>query len=371
MWYQPPGRRVRSRCCGISRPIPEDDEMIRSQQKTTKYSREITDSMDQWMEDRGREAWVEASVVEQPRKTKNAAEPRVLVRRNTITLLSPDGNDIAYFPEMPCISLFTGAGGFDLGMERAGFCSVVQHEIDDSCCQTLMINRPNVFRHSALIQGDIRLTPTSMLLREAGLRVGEAYVLTGGPPCQGFSTSNSNRGKVEEKRNDLVFELLRVVREAQPKFFIFENVPGFQELSGGEYFELFLKTAYGAYYELVYGMVNAVEYGVPQDRTRFMCIGTRRDLADNEGLLGSLPRPQCFAESDLDKIKIYQSMPLFHARDEENLTRPPGIRYFPDRPILRVPRPTHHGHGRSKTFLDFYRKLEESEPDRIVRDPVS
>ena len=60
-----------------------------------------------------------------------------------------------------------------IGLEQAGFCCVVQHEIDAMCCETLIANRPNFFRHAALIQGDIYKTPTSMLLEEAGLRVGE------------------------------------------------------------------------------------------------------------------------------------------------------------------------------------------------------
>ena len=141
-----------------------------------------------------------------------------------------------------------------------------------SGCQTLIGNRPTYFRHAALIQGDIRNTPTGMLLRESGLRVGECGVVIGGPPCQGYSTSGKRQP--DDPRKRLVFEFLRVVRDAKPHFFIFENVPGFITLSQGDFMRRFLKEAHDAYYELVYGVVDCAEYGVPQRRVRFVCTGT-------------------------------------------------------------------------------------------------
>lgn len=322
-------------------------------------------------------AWDEAEVVGWP-ESKEVGEPRVLVRRKATSLDGPNGEELVYCPGMPAISLFTGAGGFDIGMEQAGFVTMVQHEWEGMCCQTLIANRPNFFRHAALIQGDIRKTRTSMLLREAGLRVGECYILVGGPPCQGFSTAGKRR--LGDERNDLVFEYLRVVREAQPRFFVMENVPGFVSFNGGKYLEEFLRTAYAGYYELVYGLVNAVEYGVPQNRCRFLCMGTRRDLHEVDGMLGSLPRPETFGQGDLNKIEAFSHMPLW-TEELELLTHPPGIRYFPDRPVIVPPRPIGNrqkdedgdtgGGGRSESFLEFYRRLRKEEPDRIVTMPVA
>jgi site-specific DNA-cytosine methylase len=127
----------------------------------------------------------------------------------------------------------------------------------------------------------------------------------------------------------------------------------------------------------VYGLVNAVEYGVPQDRTRFLCMGTRRDLWEINGSLGSLPEPECFSDRDLERIKLWTP------QEVQLLRHAPGIRYFPDRPVLIPPHPCRNMHGddidpetgkrnggRSRSFIEFYRRLHQAEPDRIVRQPT-
>lgn len=314
--------------------------------------------------------WIEADLIAEPAKKPDA--PTVLVRRRIPEVDGPRGEQLLYLPGEPTISLFTGAGGFDIGTEAAGFCTVVQHEWDHSACQTLIANRPRYFRHAALIQGDIRETPTSMILGEAGLRVGEPGLLIGGPPCQGFTVANKHAQRgTWDPRNDLVLEYLRVVRESQPKFFLMENVPGFVtfkgKVDGKSYLETFLRAAHDAYYELVYGLLNAVEYGVPQYRCRFFCMGTRRDLVDIEGKLGSLPKPVCFSDPDLKTIRQLEGGLFRHELDA--LTHAPGVRYFPDRPVLIPPAPS-NGQQRSKRFIEFYQQLEANEPDRIVREPA-
>ena len=313
-----------------------------------------------------RRSWPEAEVVAEP--VKKASEPRVLVRRRVPGLAGPKGENLMYLPGRPVISLFTGAGGMDLGLEQAGFCVLAQHEKDQAACQSLMANRPRCFARAALIQGDIYQTATWLLLREAHLRVGEADMVTGGPPCQGFSTINWRAWqRREDVRNDLVFEFLRVVDEAKPSFFIFENVPGFVSFNKHEYLKAFLERAHGAFYELVYGLVDAVEYGVPQCRCRFICMGTRRDLWECDGILACLPRPQYFAHQDLQMLQTLTAGPLWHPQSEL-LTHAPGIRYFPDRELLIPPRPVFNG-KRSKGFQEFYRRLRVQEPDRIVTNP--
>jgi DNA-cytosine methyltransferase len=272
---------------------------------------------------------------------------------------------------MPTISLFTGCGGMDIGTERAGFVTLCQHEFSQCSCDTLIGNRPNFFRSAALIQGDIRQTSTWMILREAGLRIGECHLVTGGPPCQGFSTSNTkaNHGTYDP-RNDLVFEFLRVVRESQTRFFCMENVPGFLRFNKGEYLAAFLQAAHQSGYELVYGLANAVEYLVPQDRCRFLCMGTRRDLVEIDGLLGSLPSPVCFGSADRKRLELLEGVSGREAEAERaRIRRPPGIRYFPDRPVLAPPDPWGND-GRTQTFNAFYDRLEREEPDRIIRHPV-
>lgn len=321
-----------------------------------------------------RAEWPQARVVNQPIRPSELTEPRLIVERTpTGVLFDPTGAQIVTQPELPCISLFTGCGGIDCGLEAAGFTALVQHERDQQACETLLMNRPQFFRHSALIQGDIYTTPTSMLLGAAGLRVGEAAMVTGGPPCQGFSTSNARTWATgHDDRNDLVFQFLRVVREAQPKFFMMENVPGFVGYNKNAYLAAFLSHAHAAYYELVYGLVDCVEHGVPQNRVRFICMGTRRDLVDCEGKLASLPKPTCFSKPDLARISELTVAENWEELDL--LTHAPGIRYYPDRPVLVPPRPTRRedqlsGLNRSKGFKEFYRKLKREEPDRIVEAP--
>jgi DNA (cytosine-5)-methyltransferase 1 len=310
--------------------------------------------------------WAEAEIIDHP--IKDRKEPVVLVRRKTSDLIGTRGEQLVYLPGEPVISLFTGAGGMDIGIERAGFCTLLQHEHWNIACETLIANRPEYFRWAALIQGDIYETPTSMMLIEAGLRVGEAALVCGGPPCQGFSTANSKATRGEsDTRNDLVFEFLRVVNEAKPKHFLMENVPGFLTFPGKKdgksYPELFLKAAYECYYELVYGIIDAVNFGVPQHRPRFLCMGTRRDIVDADNIIAGLPAPHTFGDEDLRIIRAGQ--------DEEEikiLTMAPGVRYFPDRPVLLPPAPN-YGQKCSETYKQFYRKLKEKEPDRIITVP--
>ena len=313
--------------------------------------------------------WPHAEIVADPIPAKQLTEPRLLVRRRLSNLVDSHGCQLDILTGHPVISLFTGVGGMDLGCEMAGFRTVVQVEMDETCCQTLIANRPQCFEHSALLQADICKTNTSAILSAAGLSVGQADLLVGGPPCQGFSTSGKRR--VDDPRNDLVYEFLRVVDEAKPTFFIFENVPGFQTLGGGDYFEGFLRRAHHCYYKLVYGMLQASEYGVPQDRVRFFCMGTRRDVAEGKGIIAALPGPRFFAPRDLKLIRSLEAGPLF--KDQlDRVCQAPGILYFPDRPVLRAPSPSAHrggrdpGRCRSKTYMEFYARLKRDEPDRIV-----
>jgi site-specific DNA-cytosine methylase len=320
--------------------------------------------------------WPEAEIVAAPARAKDLDGPRLLVRRRAPLILGPRGEELIALPGQPAISLFTGAGGIDLGIEQAGFCVLCQVEWDHVACETLIMNRPNFFRSSALIQADITTLPTSAILAEANLRVGECAFIGGGPPCQGFSVAGKR--DPTDARNNLIYDFLRVVREAQPAHFMMENVPGLVSMSKGAIMRDFLAVAYAGYYELVYGLVECSEYGVPQHRCRFICTGTRRDLFEIGGTLASLPRPEHFGDRDLEELRaIEESVILTPEMTERRalITHPPGIRYFPDRPVLVPPAPIgprgeNGHHGRSKAFLEFFRKLRAEEPDRIVTAPT-
>jgi DNA (cytosine-5)-methyltransferase 1 len=135
------------------------------------------------------------------------------------------------------ISLFSGAGGLDIGLELAGFDTVVCIEYDKDCRETLRFNRPNwtlvesdnFVQDSTLLMrepGDIRSISVDECLKMGNLKKGEAALVVGGAPCQPFSNIGKKLGVNDEKNGDLFLEFVRFVRESEPAGFIFENVTG-------------------------------------------------------------------------------------------------------------------------------------------------
>ncbi len=181
---------------------------------------------------------------------------------------------------LTAISLYTGVGGLDFGFEAAGFRTAVALEFDHAACQALRMNR-----RWAVIESRVQDVPTRALLKTAGLRVGEADVLIGGPPCQPFSKSgywkNGDALRLEDPRADTLTEFLRVLAETKPRAFLLENVPGLAFDSKSEGLQHLLegidavnrraKTKYKVHWRLL----NAADYGVPQIRERVFLIGAR------------------------------------------------------------------------------------------------
>src|SRR3990172_6375499 len=124
--------------------------------------------------------------------------------------------------DLTVISLFTGAMGLDLGFERAGFQVRVALEKDPRAVKTIGANRPSI----PVIDRDISEVATDEILEKAGLQVGETTVITGGPPCEPFSTAGRRRS-MQDRRATAVLEFIRVIEEAKPHAFVFEQVPGF------------------------------------------------------------------------------------------------------------------------------------------------
>lgn len=126
---------------------------------------------------------------------------------------------------LKAISLFTGIGGLDFGFEAAGFNTRVAVELDAACCHTIRMNRT-----WAVIERDIHAVTSKKILKAGKLRVGEADVLTGGPPCQLFSKSGywarGDARRLDDPRADTLTAYLRVLRDTQPKAFLLENVYG-------------------------------------------------------------------------------------------------------------------------------------------------
>jgi DNA (cytosine-5)-methyltransferase 1 len=140
--------------------------------------------------------------------------------------------------ERRLISLFSGAGGMDIGFHKAGFKTAVAVEQDPSCCDTLRLNMPN----TPILEGDIRSMTTSTILSAAKAKPLEIDLVIGGPPCQSFSLAGKRMG-MDDPRGLLVLEFLRVVREALPKCFVMENVKGMIHWSNGKALEAIMTEA--------------------------------------------------------------------------------------------------------------------------------
>ena len=177
------------------------------------------------------------------------------------------------------ISLFSGAGGLDIGFESAGFQVAVAVEIDSSCCDTLRTNKPDM----AIINKSIVDVTGQEVLDAAGLKVGEAALVIGGPPCQSFSLAGLRKG-LDDERGRLLFEYVRIVRETLPKGFVLENVKGLTNWDHGRALQLLMDELdkpieyEGKEYHYTIStpqVLNAVDYGVPQNRERLIIVGNR------------------------------------------------------------------------------------------------
>lgn len=203
-----------------------------------------------------------------------------------------------YASNRDVISLFSGAMGLDIGLENAGLNVVIGQDFDDACVKTMQANGRNV------MSGDIRDISPQKLLEISGLSVGEPFLVCGGPPCQPFSTAGKRLG-INDPRGSLFMDFIRMINYIRPRFFIMENVKGImsaplkhvplaerdacdpkQKL--GTVLDVILSEFDKLNYKTVYGVLDAVNYGVPQFRERFILIGSR----DGEDIF--LPFPTHF-----------------------------------------------------------------------------
>lgn len=168
------------------------------------------------------------------------------------------------------VELFAGAGGLSIGLEKAGINVVIANEIMPDFAATLAANHPN----TKVINDDIHKIDFKAELAKMGLE--SVDVLSGGPPCQGFSTIGSKNR--QDPRNSLFYEYLRAVSETHPKYTIFENVSGFKRMYDGFAYETLVKEMDALGYNTRCQILNAADYGAPQVRYRTIVLGWRKDL---------------------------------------------------------------------------------------------
>ncbi|MGE8667123.1 MAG: DNA cytosine methyltransferase [Achromobacter mucicolens] len=170
------------------------------------------------------------------------------------------------------IDLFAGAGGLSLGFEQAGFDIAAAVEIDPVHCATHEFNFPNC---TTICESVVNLSGNDIRTR-AQLGDQEIHVVFGGAPCQGFSMIGKRA--LDDPRNQLVFHYVRLVRELQPQYCVFENVKGLTLGAHSKFLQELINALDEAGYEVLlpYRVLNAADFNVPQDRRRLFLIGTRR-----------------------------------------------------------------------------------------------
>lgn len=184
---------------------------------------------------------------------------------------------------MNVIDLFSGAGGLSLGFMKDGYVVKKAVEFDSSIANTYKENHPEV----DMIVDDIKNIDQSGVFKK-----GDANVIIGGPPCQGFSMAGARirNGFMDDPRNYLFKHYFNVVKTVKPDVFVMENVKGIQTMQKGEIFKEILRLFSdpelldGKPYHLYYRVVKAVEFGVPQKRERMIIIGTTKDNVDFDKL---------------------------------------------------------------------------------------
>lgn len=162
-------------------------------------------------------------------------------------------------------SLFSGCGGLDLGFIQAGFEVIWANDFFKEAVETY---RCNIGEH--IVYGDITKIPSSEIPDNFD-------VLLGGFPCQGFSVANTKRS-MEDERNFLYRELLRIIDDKRPKFFVGENVKGLLSMQKGRIIEMIVNDFKALGYNVDYKLLKASDYGVPQNRERVVIIGNRLGL---------------------------------------------------------------------------------------------
>jgi DNA (cytosine-5)-methyltransferase 1 len=176
------------------------------------------------------------------------------------------------------VDLFAGAGGLSLGALQVRVDVVAAIEKDRNACLTYRANLITSGRtYTKLFAADILEIDPEDVMTEVGLRVGDCDMLLGGPPCQGFSSHRLKNSGVDDPRNALLIRYFDFVRILRPRFFLVENVPGMLWDRHREFLNTFYKLADENDYELPDPVVlNARDYGVPQNRKRVFLFGTDR-----------------------------------------------------------------------------------------------
>lgn len=278
------------------------------------------------------------------------------------------------------ISLFSGAQGLDIGLAQAGIDIVLGQDVEPSCVRTMTANG-----HRGL-PGDIRGIDAATLLELSGLSRGEPFLVCGGPPCQPFSTAGKQLG-INDPRGSLFLDFIRMLDAIRPRFFVMENVKGLLsaklrdaggEAAGTRVLDVILEEFQRLNYKIVYGLLDAVNYGVPQFRERFVLIGSR----DHEDIF--LPIPTHFHVHQSrgsrwvtlgEAIRDLEDAPgecgIFPENRLQYLRMVPEGGNWKDLPQEVIPEAMGGAYRSGGGKVGFYRRLSYAQPSpTVVTSPV-
>lgn len=244
------------------------------------------------------------------------------------------------------VDLFAGCGGLSLGLERAGFMPAYVNEVNADALETYLVNRDDTnpllrkkhHGNDILHLNGPRLDRLAgSLMEDYGIGNGDLDMVTGGPPCQGYSVIGHRRSfyvqKAQLPYNHLYRDMVRVIGRLRPRMFLFENVGGLlgsrwtMEGNTGEIWEDVLRSFCELPYTVRWDLLRAKEYGVPQNRPRVMMVGLRNDIRADDILGGEvadgmLPAPGGGAPDPVDMLSDLVDVGYDVGRTEKYLHRP-------------------------------------------------
>lgn len=271
------------------------------------------------------------------------------------------------------LSFFTGCGGLDLGFEQAGFETVYATDIDQDSCNTLKMNLGRYFNKDMVIeQGDILTIKPKSLPKNIDLVIG-------GPPCQSFSASGRRAGGAAgrlDERGRLFEAYCNIIKNVQPKAFVFENVRGILGTNKGEDWKEITKAFGKLGYTISYRLLDALDYGAPQQRERMFLVGHQLETPF------LFPEPTHGPDSFCNRAHITTGKALEGIIEDEDLSTlllsegkyshllplvPPGDNYLYFTAQRGYPRPIFAYRSRFSDFL--YKANPETPVKTIIASP--
>ncbi len=260
---------------------------------------------------------------------------------------------------MNSIDLFCGCGGMTLGFKWANFRSILASDIDENCGKTVVKN----FEETKFVLGSISEIEKETF--DSIINHREIDVITGGPPCQGFSLANKNRNKIaDDPRNQLFYDFVKVIKWYQPKTFVMENVKGLLSMEKGKVIQT-IKMEFenvGLGYNVEYKILKSSDFGVPQNRERVILIGFRKDL----GLFPEFPEANVGHKITVDEA--ISDLPKIQAGEGTENAEYPTLPQNEYQKLMRRSSDKVHNHVAMKHTKRLIERFEAIQPGKNLLD---